>query len=157
MLKMGIIVGFVGAAVISVAADTPQAGLPNSFLTPGNTNKVTKEQVCAADFTSTVKPIKDSMKEEAFGRYGLRVERAEGDVLDYLVPPELGGSNDIENLWPEPVRGEWSAARKDALEQKLHSMVCDGTLTLKQAQTALKKNWVAAYTQYVGTATAHGQ
>ena len=78
-------------------------------------------------------------------------------LVDRLHQGKGGGSNDMENLWPEPVRGEWSAAKKDALEQKLHSMVCDGTLTLKQAQTALKKNWVAAYTQYVGTATAHGQ
>ena len=32
-------------------------------------------------------------------------------------------------------------------------MVCDGTLTVKQAQSAIKKNWVQAYQQYVGAAT----
>ena len=36
----------------------------------------------------------------------------------------------IENLWPEPARGEWNASQKDALEQKLNAMVCDGTIPL---------------------------
>ena len=45
----------------------------------------------------------------------------------------------------------WNATQKDALEQKLMTMVCDGTLTVKQAQTAIKKNLVQAYQQYVGT------
>ena len=64
---------------------------------------------------------------------------------------ELGGTDSVENLWPEPARGEWNATQKDALERKLLTMVCDGTLTVKQAQTAIKKNWVQAYQQYVGT------
>jgi hypothetical protein len=157
MLKMGIMCGLIGAAAISVAADTQQSGLPNSFLTPGNTKKVTKEQICAADFAATMKPLTDSKKNEALGRYGVRPDRSSGDVLDHLVPIELGGSDDLENLWPQPVGGEWNAAKKDALEQKLHTMVCDGTITLKDAQSAIRKNWVQAYTQYVGGAAARGQ
>jgi DNA-binding transcriptional ArsR family regulator len=48
--------------------------------------------------------------------------------------------------------------QKDALEQKLLGLVCDGTMTVKQAQSAIKKNWVQAYTQYVGAAaTRTGQ
>ena len=157
-LKMGVMFGLIGAAAISVtAASQQQTGLPNSFLTPGNTKKVTKEQVCAADYATAMKPLKESTKDEAFGRYGVRLDHANGDVLDYLVPIELGGSDDLENLWPQPAHGEWNAEKKDALEQKLHAMVCDGSITLKQAQSAIRKNWVAAYTQYVGGAPARAQ
>jgi hypothetical protein len=146
---MGVMCALVGAVAISVAADS-QTGLPNSFLTPGDAKKVTKEQICAPDYMAKLKATKESTKEEAFERYGLRATNAPGDVLDHLVPVELGGSDDLENLWPQPAKGEWNAAQKDALEQKLHAMVCNGSITLKQAQTAIKKNWVAAYTQYVG-------
>jgi hypothetical protein len=37
------------AATMGVAADKGQAGLPSSFLTPGDARKVTKEQICAPD------------------------------------------------------------------------------------------------------------
>ncbi len=29
--------------------------------------------------------------------------------VDHLVSLELGGSNDIRNLWPEPSAGRWGA------------------------------------------------
>ena len=157
MLKMGVMFGLIGAAAISLAADTQQSGLPNSFLTPGNTKKVTKEQICAADYAATMKPLSESKKNEAFGRYGVRPDRSGGDILDHLVPVELGGSDDLENLWPQPAQGEWNAAKKDAVEQKLHAMVCEGTISLKDAQSAIRKNWVQAYTQYVAGTAAHGQ
>jgi hypothetical protein len=145
----GVMLGFLGAAAMTVAAGAQQSGLPNNFLTPGDTKKVSKEQICSPDFSAKVKPTKDSIKEEAFERYGLRSGQFAEDVLDHLVPVELGGSDQLENLWPQSVKGEWNASQKDALEQKLHAMVCDGTMELKQAQAAIRKNWVAAYTQYV--------
>jgi hypothetical protein len=148
MRKTCVCVGLMGVVTMSLAAASP-VGLPSSFLTPGAVRKVTKEQICAADFAASVKPVKDSLKEEAFARYGVRLAGSKGEVLDHLVPVELGGSDDVENLWPQPAAGEWNASQKDALEQKLHAMVCDGTITLKQAQTAIRKDWTQAYTQYV--------
>jgi hypothetical protein len=39
---------------------------------------------------------------------------------------------------------------KDALERKLHSLVCAGKLDLKTAQTEIASNWIEAYKKYVG-------
>ena len=39
--------------------------------------------------------------------------------------------------------------QKNALDLKLHQMVCDKTIKLKDAQDAIKKDWVKAYNQYV--------
>ena len=114
----GVMLGFLGAAAMTVAAGAQQSGLPNNFLTPGDTKKVSKEQICSPDFSAKVKPTKDSIKEEAFERYGLRSGQFAEDVLDHLVPVELGGSDQLENLWPQSVKGEWNASQKDALEQK---------------------------------------
>jgi hypothetical protein len=151
---MGFLIGLLGAATLAVAADSVQTGLPSATLTPGDARKVTKEQICAPDYVASLKPARDSVKEEAFSRYGLRDGKSTTEVLDHLIPIALGGTDSVENLWPEPARGDWNATQKDALEQKLLGMVCDGSLTVKQAQTAMKKNWVQAYQQYVTPAVA---
>ena len=65
----------------------------------------------------------------------------------HLVPLELGGAvNDPRNLWPEPGA---SPNPKDALEDRLRSMVCDGELTLAAARAAIATNWVSAYRRVV--------
>ena len=67
---------------------------------------------------------------------------------DHLVPLELGGApNGRRNLWPEP--GE-SPNRKDALEGRLHALVCDGQISLSTAQRQIATNWVAAYRRLFG-------
>ena len=72
MLKMGIMFGLIGAAAISAAAaGQQQTGLPNSFLTPGNTRKVTKEQVCAADYATAMKPLTPSSMISRFESTGV--------------------------------------------------------------------------------------
>ena len=156
MRNMSLMTGVLGAAMMAatlgVAADSGQTGLPSSFLTPGDAKKVTKEQICAPGYSASLKPTKESTREDAFNRYGLRGGKSATEVLDHLIPVELGGTDSEQNLWPEPANGDWNASQKDALEQKLLTMVCDGTLTVKQAQTAIKKNWVQAYQQYVGPA-----
>jgi hypothetical protein len=158
MRTMAFAIALIGAATMTVAADNGQTGLPSSFLTPGDARKVTKEQICAPGYAASIKATKESVKEEAFSRYGLRDGKSTTEILDHLIPVELGGTDSVENLWPEPTKGEWNASQKDALEQKLLGLVCDGTLTVKQAQSAIKKNWVQAYTQYVGAAaTRAGQ
>ena len=39
---------------------------------------------------------------------------------------------------------------KDALERKLHNLVCAGKLDLKTAQREIASNWIEAYKKYVG-------
>ncbi len=49
---------------------------------------------------------------------------------------------DIKNLWPEPQYGTYTASMKDKLENRLHKLVCDGTMSLSQAQTQIASNWI---------------
>ena len=72
--------------------------------------------------------------------------------LDYLITPELGGSDDRRNLWPERYSsGQWNARVKDELEQLLPRLVCAGTLPLATAQREMATDWVAAYKKYFHT------
>jgi hypothetical protein len=69
--------------------------------------------------------------------------------VDHLISLELGGSNDIKNLWPESYRTEpWNAHVKDKLEDRLHDLVCAGRISLAEAQRAIATDWIAAYRRF---------
>lgn len=73
---------------------------------------------------------------------------------DHLISLELGGSPDNpKNLWPEPhhVIGGWGSYAKDELENKLHKMVCQGQMSLGQAQHVIAGNWIEAYRRLIGS------
>jgi hypothetical protein len=83
----------------------------------------------------------------AYGRY----DSTSGYEYDHLVSLEVGGApNTATNLWPEPLDGPYGAHVKDKLENRLHALVCDGSLSLASAQSQEASNWIAAYIAYVG-------
>jgi hypothetical protein len=85
--------------------------------------------------------------------YGLSTARAGDYQIDYLINPQLGGTNDVHNLWPEPYQAtEWNARAKDALESRLHQMVCNRQIDLADAQREIATDWIAAYKKYFQTA-----
>lgn len=74
---------------------------------------------------------------------------------DHLISLELGGSpTDPKNLWPQPyntptVNGELLGARqKDRAEGYLHTQVCNGTISLVDAQKAISTDWVKVYHEF---------
>ena len=72
--------------------------------------------------------------------------------VDHLVPLELGGNNDIANLWPEAAYPAPGFHEKDKVENYLHDQVCSGAIPMKEAQIEIATNWLAVYhrmsTQY---------
>jgi len=136
-------------------ARVPAVDLPNRRLTPGVALRVGGAQICRAGYASSVRNVPASEKEAVYRRY--RVAHVPyAHEVDHLVSLELGGSNDIRNLWPEPYVGRWGARTKDVLENRLHDLVCSGRLRLRFAQRIEARNWVAAYRRYgVAVAVPH--
>jgi hypothetical protein len=55
-------------------------------------------------------------------------------------------------LWPQSYTATvWNAHVKDALEDRLRDLVCDGQLDLATAQREIAANWVEAYKKYFHT------
>jgi hypothetical protein len=58
---------------------------------------------------------------------------------------ELGGSNDLKNLWPEPAEPRPGFHEKDRVENYLHRQVCSGRMSLADAQKQIQTDWLAVY------------
>lgn len=137
------------AAAILFASPVAAADLP-SDLTPGADLDVGKEQICQPGYAHSVRHVEGSLKRRVYLEYGIAKHRPDEYEIDHLISLELGGSNDIKNLWPQSFETEpWNAHMKDKLEDRLHSMVCDGEIDLKEAQRAIATDWIAAYQKYV--------
>ncbi len=124
--------------------------MPDPALTPGVGLPVGTARICQSGYASSVRDVPESEKDEVYARYGVAHVPYQHEV-DHLVSLEIGGSNAISNLWPEPYAGLWGARTKDVLEDRLHELVCSGAIRLRYAQRIEARNWVAAYHRYVGT------
>lgn len=130
----------------------PRATLrPIAYLTPGATRPIAAADLCATRRAAT-RAIPARVRQAVVRDYSMEHVPAREYELDYLITPELGGSDDRRNLWPERYSsGQWNARVKDELEQLLPRLVCAGTLPLATAQREMATDWVAAYKKYFHT------
>lgn len=140
-MKFGIYFLF---AVVGLAQSTT---LPDPHLTPG----VALPGVTAADlvpgYATKVRNVPDRVKIAVYNEYHVTQHVPGQYEIDHLISLELGGSNDIRNLWPQSYSGTWNAHLKDKLENELHHRVVAGTMTLANAQREISTDWITAYTK----------
>jgi len=149
------------AATGGIIINAAGAVLPNHARTPGATSpSVTQatigRTICVTGWTATVRP--PSSVTTALKRAQLASGYTyKGDLStsayeeDHLISLELGGAPSAEaNLWPEPYNSPEGARVKDVIENKLHSLVCTGSISLATAQRVIATNWWTAYQAYVG-------
>jgi len=128
--------------------------VPKASLTPGDTLPLTRTGVCQMPGDQLAELVPVSVRQTVLRRYGIENARPDAYEIDYLITPGLGGSGDVRNLWPEPYTNTvWNAHVKDALENRLHDLVCGGTLDLGTAQRELATDWISAYKKYFHTTT----
>jgi hypothetical protein len=118
---------------------------PDPDCSPGASySGLTRAVLCSSSFrTSSIRHVPTSEKHAVEHEYGM-AERPYGTTLeiDHIVSLELGGSNDIANLYPERAPGFHT---KDRLENRLHALVCAGEMTLRAAQFGIATNWQGLY------------
>lgn len=127
--------------------------LPDPDLTPGMADPaLTMDVICDPHWsTKSVRNVPQARKNAAYREYHIAKRRPGQYEIDHLISLELGGSNDLKNLWPQSyLTHPWNAHVKDKLENRLHKEVCDGNLNLEDAQQMISTDWIAAYKQYFG-------
>jgi hypothetical protein len=164
-VRRGLVIAFAAAAVMIIVGGVARIRIqssevyaegplePRPTLTPGAVTTVNAADVCGAKIDKNeLLAIPASVKEEVFREYGMSAARPQYFEVDFLITPELGGSSDIRNLWPEPYRAPvWNAHVKDQLEDRLRDMVCKGEIDLSTAQRDISADWIVAYKKYFHT------
>lgn len=149
------------AALAALVCTPSLAGdLPNLKLTPGVAVKITLVKICTTKWGKDARKVTAAMKREVFARYHMtgntdpaciRDARGRRCEIDHLISRELGGADDVDNLWPQSYGGApWNAVRKDRLENRLHKEVCAKHITLKTAQKQIRADWRVPYKKYFG-------
>jgi hypothetical protein len=124
--------------------------LPDKTFTPGATRSINLTEVCSQREEDLDPAVSDHLRKVVFQEYGIMSStKTDGYQVDYLINPQLGGTADVRNLWPEPYGATvWNAHAKDALEDRLHRMVCSNQIDLASAQHEIATDWIAAYKKY---------
>jgi len=115
-------------------------------------SRLTKAVICSPSYrTSSVRNVPQTEKYEVEREYGMASRLYGRSIeIDHIISLELGGSNAIANLFPEPGSGAASYHAKDRLENRLHSMVCSGSISLSAARRGIARNWRLLYRRVFG-------
>jgi hypothetical protein len=147
----------VGATVL-LARRTGTAGCtlgpqPDRRCSPGAIySKLTKAVICSPSFrTSAIRNVSQSVKFAVEREYGMKPGHYGSALeIDHIVSLELGGSNDVANLFPEKLYAEPGYRVKDQLENRLHALVCARSIGLRAAQRGIAANWQSLYERVFG-------
>lgn len=129
--------------------------LPDAKVTPGAVNRDLvadpsgkthmveghEANLCAKDFrTGPYRHTSESVKKKACAEYGAKDCPGPNWEVDHLISLEIGGADQIGNLWPQPIL---QARLKDhGTEDVLPKMICAGKISLRDAQQCISGDWV---------------
>lgn len=120
--------------------------LPDPACTPGAIlTNATKDKICVPGYSSQTRNVTTAEKDAVYAEYGIKSHTAGEYEVDHLISLELGGSNDIANLWPQPAEPRPGFHEKDKVENYLHEQVCAGALSLADAQYKISHDWLSVY------------
>ena len=124
------------------------SGLADPACSPGAIfADATTDKICVSGYSKSVRDVPTSEKDQVYAEYGITSHSAGEYEVDHLISLELGGSNDIANLWPEPAEPRPGFHEKDKVENYLHDQVCSGAMSLTEAQVGIANNWLSFYQQ----------
>lgn len=127
----------------------PDPGLTPGVADPAVTQANIDLTICIHGYTARVRNVPESEKLSVFREYGVD-PRSDHFEVDHLISLELGGANDVRNLWPQSYTTQpWNAHLKDHLENRLHALVCAHKVPLVDAQHAISTDWESAFKKYV--------
>jgi hypothetical protein len=147
-----LLLGFGALFVLRIGAAGAQE---NSMLDERVTQQSVGETICRPGYADTVAPPFDELmahKDRLLAQRGIDGESGVSFALDRRVPIVLGGSPDAPaNLELLPWAGQQGERRKARAAVMLKRCVCEGKLSLAEAQAAIVGNWSVVYSGFSQT------
>lgn len=107
---------------------------PDPRVTPGDVCKANDPDFDGYVYSEKIAHCKrnfsEAKKASVARVYGVPKANWSDYEFDHLIPLCVGGSNDVRNVWPEPIE---HAHRKDVIEDKVCAALRAGTMTQKEA------------------------
>lgn len=125
-------------AVVGVDAAAPVLPTVPGVRDPAVTQRTLSTTVCVPGYSAAVRPstsYTNRIKRLQIAILGYRDRNPKHYQEDHLISISLGGHPvHARNLWPQPRR---QAERDDPIERRLHRAMCNGAMTLREAQKAI--------------------
>lgn len=164
-MRTALIVLLLAVSFQAVADSLPPPETPG-LANPDITQQNYKQTICGksgqfrppVSYTNKIKQVLFDRNPKQCGG------RISGCELDHRYPICGGGeptgpkrkADPYKQLWLEPYSGYWNAHRKDKLEVQVCKRLCNGEITLKQAQKVfLDPDWTVYYREYVKEGFIH--
>ena len=116
-------------------------------LNPDVTAESLAQTICVVGYTATIRPsmtYTNGVKAKLLEKAGQDRSQMGAYELDHVIPLAVGGHpRKLSNLALQPWYGENSATEKDGLERRLQHMVCNGEISLTDAQFCIAEDWHA--------------
>ena len=110
------------------------AAAPMGVINPMVTQSNIHETICVPGWTATIRPpsaYTNALKRKSIPAHASPRAYEE----DHILPLGVGGHpSDPKNLWPQPWGGKCGAKAKDVDEFAIHKAVCNGSISLSDAQ-----------------------
>jgi len=144
---------------VSLTPSSTKAGpaylYPNPTLTPGAILTTDASTICTPGYASSVRNVSTATKKQVYAEYTVSYPQPTGAYeVDHFIPLEIGGSNDIRNLWLEPASPTPGFHQKDQFENFEHGQVCNGTISVAEAQRRMASDWYLYWEEEVEGTTA---
>ena len=144
---------------VSLSPSSTKAGpayvYPNPALTQGAVLTTDASTICTPGYASSVRDVSTATKMQVYAEYGVSYPQPLGAYeVDHFIPLEIGGSNDLTNLWPEPATPSPGFHQKDQFENFEHGQVCNGKISVAEAQSRMVSDWYFYWEEEVEGATA---
>jgi hypothetical protein len=124
--------------------------LPDPKCSPGAVQSTDAAAICTPGWASAHRDVPLPEWDQVFAEYGVTRHTSATYEVDHVVALEIGGSNDISNLYPESAAGPLGYHVKDETENAAHDAVCSGRITLGYAQQQMATDWTVLFHQLIG-------
>lgn len=143
---------FLGGKAVS-AGVYPRKDLTPGIANPNINQSNINQTICNKNWTTkSIRPPSSytaKLKIQHIKEYGYKDTNPANYSEDHLIALTNGGHpTDPKNLWPQAHLTKPNSYDKDKLENHLNKLICNGTLTLKEAQRQISSDWVYWYKKY---------